>query len=320
MNELLLVGILMMMLYEIIFRRNDRKDQRSGKVEQPRNDISVKEPIKTIKAKVEIKIKIPHHLTYDKIKNKKILKSFSLKCKETNYRRTAIRSFYLYLDLFSIEGGSCNLDDHISEIFASANSVNKAECCILDCGAGKGVALNYLLNKYNHCIKCATGISIHPFIEISKLIDSHQGKLNWYFDFASKILPKLEADKYDLITDVWGAYVYSPEKLLILNEYYRILKPGARCYILFGFGDAVSNIEVSKDKTINFGVYLMNTWSVIFNYFRNQLCHCLVICKPIETRETSEIYFDFKVKNNINNMNTRHCSHDTIHYTYSLIN
>lgn len=109
----------------------------------------------------------------------------------------------------------------------------RAKITVLDCGAGTGKALSTLLTTFQGTVDKCTGISMHYFKKVEEYISKHPGRLEWYADKAENVLPSL-SQPFDLITDYFGAYFYSTERIILLNNYYRLLKDGGRAYIWMG--------------------------------------------------------------------------------------
>jgi SAM-dependent methyltransferase len=102
---------------------------------------------------------------------------------------------------------------------------------VLDSGAGQGVALDTLLkSKWGKQIKKVTGVSIHSFANVKKVLTRHKNRIDWYLGDSLKVLPKLSAE-YDLITDIWGSYNYSIDRVKLIKAIHGVLTIGGRAYI-----------------------------------------------------------------------------------------
>lgn len=105
---------------------------------------------------------------------------------------------------------------------------------IVDSGCGACVAINQLLSdgSLNGVIEDITGISVHYFENIYKVMTAHKHLFIFYLGKAQEILltnDHLEA--YDLIFDTCGAFLYSEDKLNVLHCYYNSLRIGGRALV-----------------------------------------------------------------------------------------
>lgn len=188
-------------------------------------------------------------------------------CANNTYAMPTNRTFRSYKSNFSHH--AADLKKFVKELFYK----NKKVVEYLDCGAGQGNAIKQFIkggNKGEIIIK-ATGISLHPFIEIPKLIGESEGRVEWYFERGNLCLPKLRSDTYDLITDLWGIYFYSTERLQILSNIYRILKPGGKAFITIGcrsYSFFISD-RTRKEYGRNLEQYLCHKWPLVFSYHKS---------------------------------------------------
>ena len=130
---------------------------------------------------------------------------------------------------------------------------NKRQINVLDSGAGCGRALDTMIRSsiIGPYVDIATGISMHNFPGIPDLLNKYNGSsspskyngslspsresnsnLEWYSNKSQNVLPFIESNRYDLITDLWGAYHYSVDRALLVEHYYRILKPGGVAFVM----------------------------------------------------------------------------------------
>ena len=109
----------------------------------------------------------------------------------------------------------------------------RKDLAFLDSGAGHGYFLHALCSKsvLVKQIKSVTGLSFHNFPSLSRLFGSLKDKLSWYTGFAEVILPGLESETLDVITDMYGPFAYSFDKPLIIQNYYRLLKSGGKAFV-----------------------------------------------------------------------------------------
>lgn len=136
------------------------------------------------------------------------------------------------------------------DIFAQLESFKEhgKKITLLDCGAGSGKVIDELLSgPYAGCIEKCIGISLHYFRGVAELFKKHQTKVEWIIGPAEYILPNLTT-KFDLIFDVFGAYHYSPERALLIQQYHRVLKPdGITAIFLKSLDESVILREGASD-------------------------------------------------------------------------
>ena len=73
------------------------------------------------------------------------------------------------------------------------------------------------------------------------------GKWKYEVGFAEQVLPTLN-QKYDLLSDVYGPYFYSGDRLRLLDEYYRSLKPGGKGFVIFQAHDLHLNPHTQRTE------------------------------------------------------------------------
>lgn len=140
---------------------------------------------------------------------------------------------------------------------------------ILDCGAGQGEALNELCSSgFGKHVRKATGISLHAFSNVKQLLLKHK-KMHWYIGDALDILPRLPSD-YDLITDVWGVYSYSIQRMELLKLYHNVLRPGGKAYIFCSSDNILQEDKEDKEdregKNVRLESYLAKKYPHTFFY------------------------------------------------------
>lgn len=174
---------------------------------------------------------------------------------------------------------------------------------VLDCGAGKASFLDSILStnddegREKYHIQQATGISLHVFPDITKLVQKHQGKLNWFFNSGKEILPILSRNysgHYHLLVDLWGIYFYSPERALILFHYYQLLTPGGRAYVFIGDTNTVL-FEKGKNTHDSLEEHLIKKWPDIFEY-GNDFHQWISIQKSLHSQHSEDLGFLLKMK------------------------
>lgn len=180
---------------------------------------------------------------------------------DDTYNLTNDRSFLDYFESFSSKSKEHDFETHLLE-----KSKRVHDFSILDCGAGTGNAMSYALLNYPTIAKC-TGISMHFFNEAKREVRYQRGRLDWYVGKAEDVLPKL-TQRYDLVTDVCGAYFYSKNRIQLIVLYFLILKPGGRAYIDLSVaedGKSLKNeIKLPNGKTISFEAYLADRYPETF--------------------------------------------------------
>ena len=116
---------------------------------------------------------------------------------------------------------------------------------ILDSGCGQGVAIDELLSDetLEPYIKHISGISLHYFENIERLMEKHPTRFYYYLGTTQDVLSTaLETHcGFDLILDVWGAYPYSEDKLALLKQYHQALLPHGVAHVYQGRDDLFVN-------------------------------------------------------------------------------
>ncbi|MES2962746.1 MAG: class I SAM-dependent methyltransferase [Bdellovibrionota bacterium] len=116
---------------------------------------------------------------------------------------------------------------------------------VLDVGGGQGRAMSEL----------AQALPVHTIVintqDFSALHSRtrFKGSLEYKVGWAEQKLKEIPSGSVHLVVDLWGAFTYSPNKAEILEEIYRILKPGGRAYLLFP-NKTPAHVE---DPSINYG-------------------------------------------------------------------
>lgn len=157
----------------------------------------------------------------EKIDHTKIYKLKSTKTPQV-YFNNRTRTFVNYESVFRFTSREFDLKTFIE--------TRPHKITVLDSGAGEGTSMSDLLTRYASTVIKCTGISMHYFSGIAGRIKSHGGRLEWYVEKAEVVLPHIN-EQYDLITDLFGAYFYSPERLVLLENYHRHLTINGRAYI-----------------------------------------------------------------------------------------
>ncbi|HSX20962.1 MAG TPA: hypothetical protein VLG38_07580, partial [Gammaproteobacteria bacterium] len=130
---------------------------------------------------------------------------------------------------------------------------------ILDAGCGKAIAMQELLKDTSTgpFIKSIIGISKDHFGEIKRALDKYPEKFIYYNGKAEVVLAQHKFAVH-IIFDVWGAFTYSLEKMLLLQQYYAALELNGKAYIYVGIGtengkckDTAPSIILDGDETLN---------------------------------------------------------------------
>ncbi|MEK7358308.1 MAG: class I SAM-dependent methyltransferase, partial [Bdellovibrionota bacterium] len=99
---------------------------------------------------------------------------------------------------------------------------------ILDIGGGKGRAMSELAKEMEvHAVV----INVQDFSGLHRGT-RFKGSLDFRAGWAEAELKKIPTGSVDVVVDVWGGFTYSPNKAEIIQEIYRVLKPGGRAFIL----------------------------------------------------------------------------------------
>jgi SAM-dependent methyltransferase len=101
----------------------------------------------------------------------------------------------------------------------------------LDSGAGIGFAMDDLLSSFQrkHMLEKAVGVGKHNFEHTKELLQRHPERMYYFWGDALEIIPIL--GKFDVITDIFGAYYYSEDKIDLLRTYYDALRQGGQAFI-----------------------------------------------------------------------------------------
>jgi SAM-dependent methyltransferase len=122
---------------------------------------------------------------------------------------------------------------------------------LLDVGCGKATAITDLLSdkSLEPYLESVTGISMHHFKNIKKVIAAHKGRFIFALGQAQDILMHF-ANSFDLIVDIWGAFQYSDDKVGLLRRYYQALKPQGKAEIYAHRMDSMLFLHNQKEKAL----------------------------------------------------------------------
>ncbi len=170
---------------------------------------------------------------------------------------------------------------------------------VLDSGSGLGVAMQEVARKFDIkaiAVNAQDVSSSEVFKQGADLVA--KGKLIYREGYSEAVLSEFP-NQLDRITDVWGAYPYTGNRALLVEQYYNALKPGGEARILVpSYCQTVlkvSNEESRKytwnddeqhQKLIMFEQWLHKTYPNIFNWERSKhprsaMSLVLVIKKPM---------------------------------------
>jgi SAM-dependent methyltransferase len=148
--------------------------------------------------------------------------------------------------------------DYAELLFPSAAAFETAvrsASTILDIGGGRGRAMWDIANA-----RGVHAIVINTQDFAGTLPSPRKGRLSYEKGWAEEVLAEMPAASVDLAFDVYGAFTYSPRKDLLIEEIYRVLKPGARAFVLFDFGRTPASVgEMRLDE------WLVKTYPAIFS-------------------------------------------------------
>ncbi len=100
---------------------------------------------------------------------------------------------------------------------------------IIDVGGGKGVAMQELALEND---LTAVVINPQPWMESLNIAPNFKGKFLYIQGFAEKELSQFK-NAADVITDIWGGFSYSPQKVKIIKLIFEALRPGGEAFVLF---------------------------------------------------------------------------------------
>lgn len=123
---------------------------------------------------------------------------------------------------------------------------------IVDVGGGKGRAM----------AEIAQSLPVHSIVintqDFSPLYRGarFKGEFEYRAGWAEEILKEIPTGSVDMVVDLWGGFTYSPNKVEILQEIYRILKPGGRAFVL----SSTKSPTHVEDPAVNYGQPVQLDW------------------------------------------------------------
>ncbi len=133
-------------------------------------------------------------------------------------------------DYFELIEKSVSEDMSLRKYISDCN--NKITYMDLGCGEGNAIKDLLCIGSDKLVVEKCIGVSMHLFQNMYSLLEKNKERLELFRGDIFDIIPTLPSNSVDLITDIFGPYHYSPNKHILLPEYYRILKPGGKCYLV----------------------------------------------------------------------------------------
>lgn len=99
---------------------------------------------------------------------------------------------------------------------------------ILDSGCGIGTAIDEILSdpELDSYVNVVSGISLNYFSNIQSLMKKHGDRFHYYYGKVQFALSDKQVnEKFDIILDVLGPYMYSVDKINVLKLYHELLNP-----------------------------------------------------------------------------------------------
>jgi len=148
--------------------------------------------------------------------------------------------------------------------------------------AAMGISAADLANTYE-IVYDTSDDSEHPVFRkgfaryvLERIRQTYKSKINsglvsYEVGFAENIIPQLPST-FNLITDVFGAYFYSVDRVFLLDQYLNKLSPGGRAFIILNASDLIENrpehfgvISTLINTKKNFEVDLTEKYPEIFS-------------------------------------------------------
>jgi len=160
------------------------------------------------------------------------------KLKHESYYRNFHRTFDSYND--DISRFEADEMDKFTEFFRQRHDSIEKKITWLDSGAGKGTAI-LTCGEISDYLEKAIGVSMHFIKGTSRILDVDFA--DWYLGDINDVLEDVK--DIDVISDVYGPFFYSPERMYILRNYYEALDDGGKAFIQVGNPEA--NHEFVRD-------------------------------------------------------------------------
>ncbi len=164
---------------------------------------------------------------------------------------------------YKYEGGRTlsDYDEKLGHLFIQfrENLKTKKDVKVLDSGAGKGNAMVGLTEKVDSINKCVC-VTKHDFngTHIPK-----NPKIEWIFGRSQSYLEDTDL-RFNLITDVFGAYAYSSEKNRLVELYHNRLTLNGKAFIYLGSKNYQRNRIYTSESSYNFEKWLAGAYPHVF--------------------------------------------------------
>jgi SAM-dependent methyltransferase len=112
---------------------------------------------------------------------------------------------------------------------------------VLDIGGGRGRAMWDLANLLK-----VNAIIVNTQNYKGNLPYPKFGTLDFRAGWAEDVLPTLKESSVNEAFDVYGAFTYSPKKDFLIEEIFRVLKPGGRARLLFDYQITPAFVETPQ--------------------------------------------------------------------------
>lgn len=141
------------------------------------------------------------------------------------------------------------------------NLKNKKDVQVLDSGAGKGKAMVDLVKTVDSISKCVC-ITKHDF---QGSVPPKIPKMEWVFARSEAFLGNSDL-RFNMITDVFGAYSYSSERHKLIELYHNHLAINGRAFIVLGSKTYRYTRVCSDFSSIRFEKWLAGAYPNNFQY------------------------------------------------------
>ncbi len=132
---------------------------------------------------------------------------------------------------------------------------------ILDSGAGQGLAMQDLIAKVHTISQCVC-ITKHRFQDVDRP-DEAKRKMKWVFGRSEDYLEKTR-ERFNLITDLFGAYAYSPDRDKLIEHYYNHLKVGGKAFVFINSRTYMNNVIKTGNAPERLEEYLAQRYPLSF--------------------------------------------------------
>lgn len=141
----------------------------------------------------------------------------------------------------------------------------------LDVGGGWGVGHLSLTKDYgteSHVINAQDNygdLPSDPIAQSENFLELSGKQFFYHPGFAEEVIPTLKLEgKIRLLTDLWGAYAYSPKRATLLEHYYDLLSADGEAYVLNPIGHYENSVMLPERKILFFE-YLSKRYPTVFS-------------------------------------------------------